>query len=314
MYTRFVVTGCAGFIGAALTRRLLEDGHSVTGIDCFLDSYPRKRKEERLVRLVGRAGFNFTETDIASAELTELTAGAECVFHLAAQPGVRTSWGANFSEYTRNNVLATQRILEATKDGGVPRFVYSSSSSVYGDARVRPTAESEPPAPVSPYGVTKLAGEHLCHLYSSSYGVECFCLRYFTVYGPQPRPDQAVDVFVRAIRDGRQITVFGDGEQQRDMTYVDDVVEANLLASRTSTAHRIFNVGGGTCVTVHALIARLEKIVGERTSLTDAKPIAGDALHTEADSRLAAEELGWRPQIDIEEGLCRTVGSILSSR
>ena len=310
MPERFVVTGAAGFIGAATVSRLLASGHQVTGIDCFLDAYPRSVKQRRIRAFIDAPGFELAEADLCSADLKGLLVDCACVFHLAAQAGVRASWGPNFADYSRNNIVATERILEAATAAGVPRFVYSSSSSVYGDAPIRPTTEAAPILPVSPYGVTKLAGEHLCRLYARSSDIDCVCLRYFTVYGHHPRPDQAVGSFVDSIRKGEAITVFGDGRQRREMTFVEDVVDANILAASRSTTQQVFNIGGGSTASVGELISWLEEMIGRRANVRTEDQAAGDVRDTEADCSLAAQELGWHPSTGIREGLELTVRSM----
>ncbi len=305
-----VVTGAAGFIGAALARRLLDQGDRVIGIDCFLDSYPRPIKEDRLRELLRHEGFSFVEANLVEADLDALVKEADCLFHLAAQAGVRRSWGRQFEIYTQSNILATQRLREAAKESDIRRFVYSSSSSVYGDAEVMPTPEEAPLRPVSPYAVSKLAGEHLCHLYHANFSIPTVILRYFTVYGPKPRPDQAVCLFTRALMEGQEIQVFGDGEQLRGMTYVEDVARANLLAVEKGCVGGIINIGGGTSITVNQLIAHLERITGKRARIRYVEQARGDARHTLADISRAGRVLGWRPEMETMEGLEETVRSI----
>jgi UDP-glucose 4-epimerase len=307
-----VVTGAAGFVGAALAAQLLRRGDTVVGIDCFLDSYPRRIKEDRLKSLGGFKEFSFVEGDLVEVDLTSLVRNADGVFHLAAQAGVRRSWGQHFEIYTRSNILATQRLLEAVKGTHIRRFVYASSSSVYGDAEVLPTPETAPLRPVSPYAVSKLAGEHLCHLYHVNFGVPTVTLRYFTVYGPRPRPDQAVCIFTRALMEDQEIEVFGDGEQLRGMTYVEDVVRANLLAAEKECTGEVMNIGGGTSITVNQLIADLERITGRKARVRYTEQAKGDARNTLADISRAERVLGWKPEVDTGAGLERTVASIKS--
>jgi len=305
-----VVTGAGGFIGAALARQLLNSGISVTGIDCFLDSYPRDIKEDRLSGLLSRPGFDFVNADLVSADLNALVREADCIFHLAAQAGVRRSWGKQFEVYTQCNILATQRLLEAAKGTAVKRFIYASSSSVYGNTDILPTPECASLQPVSPYGVSKLAGEHLCNLYRESFGVPTVTLRYFTVYGPKPRPDQAVCIFTRALLEGQEICLFGDGEQLRGMTYVEDVVRANLLVMEKECVGTTMNIGGGTSITVNQLIAHLERITGRQTEVKFLAPAKGDARHTFADITRANQFLDWEPEMELVAGLELTVSSI----
>lgn len=305
-----VVTGAAGFIGSALCVKLLDQGDDVVGVDSFLDSYPREIKQDRIDSIAPRQGFTFIEGNIARLDLATLFDEVDCVFHLAAQAGVRSSWGERFEVYTESNILGTQRVLEAARKSGVGRVVYSSSSSVYGDAETMPTPEGDPLRPVSPYAVSKVAGEHLCSMYLKSFGVHTVILRYFTVYGPRPRPDQAVCLFTRALIDGQEIAVFGDGEQLRGMTYVDDVVHANLLAQSGDCVGEVMNIGGGTSTTVNELIQLLESITGKQAKVRFGDTVEGDTRHTLADITRAGEVLGWRPQMDLEEGLRRSVASI----
>ncbi|MFP4056417.1 MAG: NAD-dependent epimerase/dehydratase family protein [Candidatus Brocadiia bacterium] len=305
-----LVTGAAGFVGAHLSRRLLDEGHEVAGIDAFTDYYPRAVKEARVAPLRGRGGFSLVEADILSADLDALAAGTEVIFHQAAQAGVRASWGETFQLYTDNNVLATQRMLEVARRVRPRKFVYASSSSVYGEGRDRPTRESDAKRPLSPYGVTKLAGEHLCHLYHHNFAVPVISLRYFTVYGPLGRPDMSVWKFTEAMLRGQEIVVYGDGSQSRGFTYVDDVVEANLLAAGTRYADRAFNVGAAASATVNELIARIESLLGTRARIRHEPFAKGDARHTLADMARTRRMLGFAAQTSLDEGLPPAVASI----
>jgi UDP-glucuronate 4-epimerase len=312
---RSVVTGVAGFIGSHLAERLLDDGHEVVGVDAFTDYYPRTIKEANLAALRGRAGFTLVEADLAALDAGALLAGARYVFHQAGQAGVRRSWGDDFSVYLRDNVLATERLLEAAKGSASLRtFVFASSSSVYGDAERFPTPEDVMPRPASPYGVTKLACEHLCRVYHESFAVPAVALRYFTVYGPRQRPDMALHRFIVALLENREITVFGDGEQARDFTYVADTVEANVLAARACPAGEVINVGGGTPVSVNQAIATLERIVGRRARVVHADGAKGDAWRTSADGTRARRRLGFEPRVALEHGLRRHVEWLASTR
>src|SRR3954468_10641801 len=242
-----LVTGCAGFVGSHLTESLLADGHRVLGVDCFNDNYGRADKLDNLHHAQEWDTFEFVPIDLARGDLADLVADAEVVYHLAAEPGVRSSWGVRFDTYLRNNVLATQHLLEAARENPALRFVYASSSSIYGQAETLPTREDTIPAPHSPYGTTKLAGEHMCSLYHANHGVQTVSLRYFTVYGPRQRPDMAFNIFCRAAVRGSPITVFGDGRQTRDFTYVSDVVAATRAPAAVSgVSGQVFNVGGGS--------------------------------------------------------------------
>jgi nucleoside-diphosphate-sugar epimerase len=302
-----LVTGTAGFIGSHLAERLLAEGWQVTGVDCFTDYYSRSAKEQNLASLIGRPGFAFVEADLVSVDLRPLLAGKAVVFHQAGQAGVRASWGEHFELYTRNNILATQRLLEAVKGSDLHRFVYASSGSIYGDAKALPITEDTVPQPVSPYGVTKLAGEHLCGLYHVNSGVPTVRLRYFTVYGPRQRPDMAFHKFIRAMLRGERIPVYGDGEQTRDFTYVSDVVEASVRAIDAPVG-RVFNVAGGSRVTLNHVIGTLEELVGQPALMDRQERQAGDQRHTWADTSVARETLGYVPRVGLHEGLATEVG------
>jgi UDP-glucose 4-epimerase len=297
-----LVTGCAGFIGSHLTERLLGDGFDVIGIDCFTDYYPREYKDKNIKNVLEDDRFTLIEQDILS---TDAFPDVDYVFHQAAQAGVRKSWGEDFEIYTRDNILATQRLLEYYKDCEIQKFVYASSSSVYGDCEL-PMKETRMLKPVSPYGVTKLAAENLCYLYYKNYGVPTASLRYFTVYGPRQRPDMATHLFVRAILDGEEITVYGDGEQTRDFTFVDDIVEANVLAAMSGSRGEVFNVGGGTRISVNELIEIMENVTRRRAVVKYIEKQKGDVKDTLADADKIGK-LGWKPRVGIEEGVRRFV-------
>lgn len=293
-----LVTGCAGFIGSNLTDRLLKDGHDVIGIDCFTDYYPEPVKRKNLTTALDNVRFKFLQCDLMDMQTYP---DVDIVFHLAAQAGVRASWGSDFVIYTRNNIEATQRLLEYYKDKKLRKFVYSSSSSVYGDVPL-PMDESMRLQPVSPYGVTKLAAEHLCYLYWKNFGLPSISLRYFTVYGPRQRPDMAINKFVTAILKGSPITIYGDGSQTRDFTFVSDAVEANLLAADVGKAGSIFNIGGGSRITVLELIRELEKNCKKPAMIRHIEPQKGDVKDTLADLQKTSSELGWKPRVTIHEG------------
>ena len=301
---RALVTGGAGFIGSHLTERLLADGHDVRVADALTPYYDPNVKRERLERIASRRGAEVLQLDLRSEDLARALSGVDVVFHLAAQPGVRASWGAGFAEYLEHNVFATQRLLEASAGGGLRRLVFASSSSVYGDAEEHPTPETVPLRPVSPYGVTKAAAEHLVHAYGRSFGIPVVCLRYFTVYGPGQRPDMAFHRFMLAAARGRPIEVFGDGEQSRDVTYVSDAVEATVAAAEAPEAvGRTINVGGGSVVTVNECLRVLARIAGREVEVLYTDPQRGDARHTSADLTVAKEVLGYAPAVGLEDGL-----------
>jgi UDP-glucose 4-epimerase len=249
-----LVTGAAGFIGSHLTGALLDRGSEVTGIDCFTDYYPRPIKEANVAANANRPGFRFVEARLQDIDVPALLDGITHVFHLAAQAGVRKSWGHDFRVYSENNIEASQLLLEACVGRPLHRFVYASSSSLYGDQVPIPMREDALPQPVSPYGVTKLAAEQLCHLYLVNHQVPTTSVRYFTVYGPRQRPDMAFYRFIRAALTGQPITLYGDGEQTRDFTYVSDAVAATVAAGDRGVPGRAYNVGGGSRVTVNHVL------------------------------------------------------------
>ena len=298
-----LITGVAGFVGSHLAERLLERGERVIGVDCFTDYYARAIKESNLALMLGRPGFRFVESTIQEAELEALLDGVTHVFHLAAQAGVRRSWGRDFQVYTVNNVEATQVLLEALVGRSIEKLVYASSSSVYGDNAPIPMREDTLPQPLSPYGVTKLAAEHLCHLYSTNHGVPATSVRYFTVYGPRQRPDMAFNRFLRAALQGAPISVFGDGEQTRDFTYVDDAVAATILAAERGTPGRAYNIGGGSRVSVNDVLQIVERISGRRLDVRREPAQKGDMRDTYADTSRARAELGFAPATSLADGL-----------
>lgn len=300
-----LVTGAAGFVGSSISARLLAEGWDVVGIDAMTDYYDVVRKEENLARL--GQGFDLVRAPLAEVDLDALLAGVDVVFHQAGQPGVRSSWGQDFATYLDANVAATQALLEAVRRAPhVSRVVYASSSSVYGDAERFPTSELDRPAPISPYGVTKLAAEHLCSLYASQFGLPTVSLRYFTVFGPRQRPDMAFTRFLTAAATGGQITVYGTGEQIRDFTYVDDVVEANLLAATSEVKPgTVLNVAGGTHVSVNEVLEEVAALAGGRLDVRRVARSDGDVTRTGGDATRAAEVLGWQPRVGIVEGLAR---------
>jgi UDP-glucose 4-epimerase len=294
-----LVTGCAGFIGSHLTDRLLADGYEVTGIDCFTDYYPRSIKESNIGDAIKYKNFTFIEKDIL--DVTSFP-DVDYVFHQAAQAGVRASWGRDFTIYTRMNIQSTQYLLESYKEKNLKKFVYASSSSVYGDVAL-PMKESVRLQPVSPYGVTKLAAEHLCYLYWKNYGVPTISLRYFTVYGPRQRPDMGIYKFVRAILNGDPITIYGDGTQTRDFTYIADIVDANIKAAYSPITGESFNIGGGSRITVNELIRIIEEKCGKKGSIIYGDQQKGDVTDTLADISITLTKLGWTPHISVQDGI-----------
>jgi UDP-glucuronate 4-epimerase len=301
---RALVTGCAGFIGSHLTESLLADGHDVLGVDCFNDNYDAALKQANLQVALAHDGFRLDVADLARADLAPLLDDRDVVFHLAAEPGVRPSWGRRFDRYVHNNVVATQRLLEATAERPERRFVYASSSSVYGDAAGLPTPEDALPQPLSPYGVTKLAAEQLCSLYHAEHGVEAVALRYFSVYGPRQRPDMAFRRFCEAALDGAPIRLFGDGGQTRDFTYVADIVAATRAAAASPDAPGgVYNIGGGARVSLNRALEVLAAAAGRPLDVRRQERETGDVLHTGAAIERAVADLGYAPEIDLETGL-----------
>jgi UDP-glucose 4-epimerase len=311
---RCLVTGAAGFVGSHLAERLLADGHEVIGIDAFIDYYPRCVKERNIEKIRSYRRFTFIEGNLLDLPLAPLLDGADYIFHQAAQAGVRASWGKSFSIYADCNILATQRLLDTLLTAGqhIKRFVYASSSSVYGNTRVLPVSEAVLPQPISPYGVTKLAGEHLCQLYYHNFGIPTVALRYFTVYGPGQRPDMAFHCFCKAIIDHEPIHVFDDGTQTRDFTYVADVVEANVRAATFETQGSVMNIAGGSRVTIHEVIALLEEINSAKLQVIFEQKQYGDVRDTYADISSAQQLIGYRPLISLREGLRQEFDALVS--
>jgi UDP-glucose 4-epimerase len=302
MAIRALVTGAAGFIGSTLTERLLADGAVVTGVDCFTDYYDPALKRRNVEAALRHPDYRLLELDLGAADLAALPE-VDVVFHQAAQAGVRASWGREFAAYVHHNVLATQRLLERYRDTKLERFVYASSSSVYGDAERFPTDETLLPRPFSPYGVSKLAGEHLVLLYGRNFGLPVSALRYFTVYGPRQRPDMAFHLFCKAMLQDREIPVYGDGRQSRDFTYIDDAIEANVRAWQRSAPQGVYNVGGGSQVDVLEAIAHLERALGVKARVRFEPRPPGDPLRTRADATRLQADLGYTTRVGIEEGL-----------
>jgi UDP-glucose 4-epimerase len=311
-----VVTGAAGFIGSHLGEALLDRGHDVVGIDAFTGSYPPADKWSNISGLLARPGFELHRLDLATADVDALLAGATAVFHLAARPGVRTSFGPGFSGYLHDNVSATQRLLESCVRAEVPRLIFASSSSVYGDAPTYPTTEESRTRPVSPYGVTKLAAEHLCQAYAqlAQSPMAVAILRYFTVYGPRQRPDMGFRRFIEAALAGRPVVVYGDGEQTRDFTFVDDVVRANLLAMTAPVEGEAINIGGGARVSLNEALDLVGEATGRRLRIDRRPALPGDASHTAADGTRGEALLGYRPDTDLTTGLAAQVAWMWNRR
>jgi nucleoside-diphosphate-sugar epimerase len=293
---RYVVTGAAGFIGSHLCEALARSGHDVVAVDCLTDTYDPDRKRENL------AGRELLELDLADAALDPVLAGADGVFHLAGQPGVRPSFGPEFELYVRRNVLASSRLFEAAARAGA-RVVYASSSSVYGDAETYPTREDATPRPISPYGVTKLACEHLAYAHTRTGGLEAVGLRYFTVYGPRQRPDMAFTRLLEALADGEAFPLYGDGSASRSFTFVGDAVDATVAAMDRGAAGEVYNVGGGEEATMADAVVLAERLSGRSATLDRQGAVAGDVRRTRADGAKSERDLGWRSTTPLEAGL-----------
>jgi nucleoside-diphosphate-sugar epimerase len=300
-----LVTGAAGFIGSHLSERLLQDGHQVAGLDAFIPYYPRSLKEANLRAAQARSGFSLHVLDLRSDALDACLDGVDVLFHLAAMPGLPRSW-TDFDLYESCNVTGTQRLVEAARGRpGLRRFIYVSTSSVYG--RYASGDETLPTRPISPYGVTKLAAEHLCRAFAEEHRLPLVVLRYFSVYGPRQRPDMGYCKFARALLAGEPITVFGDGMQVRGNTYIDDCVAATVAAVEALPGE-VYNVGGGEAVTVWDVLHKLEAITGHKAVVRQEAPRPGDQRYTFADTGKLARHLGWRPRVGLDEGLARQVG------
>lgn len=298
-----LVTGAAGFIGSHLTEALLAKGWRVRGADCLTNYYPAVFKKANLEAIGDSDDFEFMEIDLKTADMDFLCDGVSVVFHQAAQPGVRASWGSEFEVYLRENILVTQRLLEHFKEKPLKKFVYASSSSVYGEAVSLPMKETDRPQPYSPYGVSKLAAEHLCRLYTKNYNLPTVSLRYFTVCGPRQRPDMAFHKLVRAMLKDEEFAVFGDGDQTRDFTFVGDAVAANIAAAEVGKPGEVYNIGGGARVTLKEAIALLESAAGKRARIRFEDKQRGDPAHTVADTTRARDDLDYKPKTPLADAL-----------
>lgn len=301
-----VVTGAAGFIGSHLCEALLAAGHDVTGVDQMAGVYRPFIKQDNVKKLLGHPRFRWISEDLLRLDLPELLRQADVVFHHAAIAGVRDSWGTSFESYLRANVLLTQRLLEACREtAGLKKLVYASSSSVYGGGSGRNSAEHAPTVPISPYGLTKLAGEQLCQVYNKQYGVPYTALRYFTVYGPRQRPDMGFHRWMKAALFHEPLPIYGDGEQTRDFTYVGDAVKANMAAMDYGKHGTVFNIGGVETVSVNEAVRMIEQISGRTVQRRYLPKQPGDPDATRADIRLARAELGYEPSVPLEEGMAK---------
>ena len=301
---RAMVTGAAGFVGSHLCDRLLEDGHDVLAVDKFSDYYDPTQKRENVAHLLDDGRFNLLEADVASEPVLRVINNVDVIFHLAGQPGVRPSWD-DFGPYLRENVQCVQTVLEAVAQSTrPPRIVLTSSSSVYGDADRYPCAETSEPRPMSPYGTSKLSMEHLAGAYVRTQGLPVVILRYFTVYGPRQRPDMAFHRFIDAALTGGEITVYGDGEQIRDFTFVRDAVDATMAAgTRDVPIGTVLNVCGGEPVTVNAVLDSLRLLAGRPLRVRYGEGARGDVHRTGGSADLARRILGWTPLTALADGL-----------
>jgi UDP-glucose 4-epimerase len=299
-----IVTGAAGFIGSHLVERLLANGATVIGVDAFTNDYSRIQKRQNLESVIHHPRFSLVETTILYADWASLLPTATHLFHLAGQTGVRSSWGRDFTAHVENNIVSTQHLLEAcAKYNPRIRMVFASTSSAYGDTTIIPAAEYVIPQPISPYGVSKVAAEYLCHAYHVAYQLPISIVRYFTVYGPRQRPDMAFSLFFRAALQGRPVIQYGDGQQTRDFTYVDDAVSGTLLAAEHGQIDHVYNIGGGHNVTVKHVFGIIEKLLGAPLQYDIRETQHGDALHTWADTRRAAIDCHYAPLTRLELGL-----------
>ncbi len=308
--TQFLVTGCAGFIGSHLCERLLADGHSVTGIDALTDFYDSQLKRQNLAPLLASKRFSFIFRELLDTE-ESLLQDAEVIFHLAARPGVRTSWGREFETYVRYNILSTQYLLDcASRSRTLKRIVFASSSSIYGDSPTERVKEDQPKNPISPYGVTKLAAEHLCWAYAAQSGIPVVALRLFTVYGPRQRPDMAFHRLIHAALTRTKFVLYGDGDQRRDFTHVQDVVGAFLLAAKSSQPSQAFNIAGGGIVNMNEAVTLVEDLTGVSIEVERVKPQSGDVRQTGADLSRSRDILGYEPRVSLREGLKAQVNDV----
>jgi UDP-glucuronate 4-epimerase len=303
-----LVTGCAGFIGSHVVDQLLADGHDVRGVDCFTDYYDPARKRRNLQHALRTNRFELVDADLRTTDIVALLDGVDVVYHLAGQPGVRVSWARGFADYVGLNVLVTQRLLEAIRARTVERLVYASSSSVYGNAAAYPTNEADLPRPHSPYGVTKLAAEHLCVLYAENWDLPTVSLRYFSVYGPRQRPDMGFSRFLDAALDGAPVPIYGTGTQVRDFTFVGDVADATIRAGTAPVAPgTVMNVAGGESISVNDLVALMGNLLGHPLEVAYLPTQPGDVHRTGGSTDRARALLRWSPQTSLTEGLGRQI-------
>ncbi len=302
---RILVTGAAGFVGSSLSERLLADGHEVVGVDAFVGSYPEAIKRRNLEAASRSDGFTLVHADLRTADLDPMLDGVEVVINEAAIAGLAPSW-ADLARYVRCNILARGRLIEASRRAGVQRFLQISTSSVYGVEAVGD--ESTPLRPSSPYGVTKLAAEHLVAAHVEAHDLPAVILRYFSIYGPRQRPDMAYHRFIEAMLDGRSITVYGDGHQSRSNTFVSDCVDGTVAAMTRARVGEVYNIGGGESVELGEAVALIADAVGVEPTIERGPPVPGDQRHTFADTAKAERDFGYRPRVGPREGIVRQVG------
>ena len=301
---QITVTGVAGFIGSTLTEKLLKIGHTVKGIDSFTDYYSVNIKEKNIENCLKNSNFSLVRQDLETTDLFETFQNSEYIFHLAAQPGVRKSWGKDFKVYNKNNITITQKILESLKNNSVlKKFIFASSSSVYGTQLGIMNEEKSLTRPMSPYGVTKLAAENLTNLYHQNYGIPTMALRYFTVYGPRQRPDMAFTRFLYSIIKNEEFSIYGDGEQTRDFTYVDDIVSGTINAATSNSVGEVLNLGGGSVISLKEIIQIMKDMVGKDLKIKFVNEQKGDVKHTNADISKSKKLIDYKPKTDIKTGL-----------
>lgn len=303
-----IVTGVAGFIGSHLAERLLENDLQVIGIDCFTDYYSKEIKKNNLSGFQNNKNFKFIEQDLMEMDLTSIFKKSKFLFHEAAQPGVRASWGNQFDTYVKDNILVTQKILESAKESKtLEKIVMASSSSVYGEQKGMMIENETIPKPISPYGATKLASENLGLIYASNYNLPITSLRYFTVYGPRQRPDMAFSRFIQANLKQNEIKIYGDGNQSRDFTFISDIIDANIQASKSSLHENVLNIGGGSVNSVNQVISTIENITGIKNKVIFKQSQKGDVFRTEASIKMASQTIDYKPKISLKEGLEKQV-------
>jgi nucleoside-diphosphate-sugar epimerase len=303
---QLVVTGAAGFIGSHLCEALLDAGHDVVGVDSFTAHYDRGLKELNVAQAAASPRFELLEADLTHPAVADAIRGADCVFHLAARPGVRDSWD-DFSDYVQSNIVGTKAVLDACVEGDRTRLVYASSSSVYGNADRLPVVEDMPLNPISPYGASKVMTEKIAGAYAAAHGIEVVGLRYFTVYGPRQRPDMGLSRFIEAAVAGAGIPVYGDGRQLRDFTYVGDIVAATVAAAERGMPGSLYNVASGRPLPLLDVLEVLGDTVGRRLSLNFEDTKRGDVRDTHASTELVRADLGYAPATTVRDGIAAQV-------